>query len=112
MTTYDNDYFIGEVVSVNFGMDPFRFDISQYYRDEKLRLMRSVSSTVLPPQSVPSTATVNSLIVEYLVRQGYHETALSLYDTSIKQLDELDETVSLLIFQVRMELKRENKYLA
>ena len=83
---------VGEVAVANFGLEPFRFDIGQYYRDEKFRLMRSVFSTILPSQSIPTTAAVNSLIVEYLVRQGYHETAVTFYNTSIKQLDELDET--------------------
>jgi hypothetical protein len=83
---------VGEVIVANFGLEPFRFDISQYYRDEKLRLLRHVFSSVLSTKSVPTTAVINSLLVEYLVRQGYHETALTLYESSIKQLDKLDET--------------------
>ncbi|KAJ3352175.1 Ran-binding protein 9 [Kappamyces sp. JEL0680] len=81
-----------EVVQANFGLQPFKFDIAQFYRDEKARIWRSVQALKLSPDQTPSPSTMNLLVVEYLVRQGYHKSALALYNSSIKQANELDET--------------------
>ena len=83
---------IGEIVHANFGLEPFKFDITQFYRDEKLKLWRSIQAHTLAKESIPTSSAMNNLIVGYLVQEGYHETALTLYNSCIKKADELDET--------------------
>ncbi|KAI8903866.1 concanavalin A-like lectin/glucanase domain-containing protein [Gorgonomyces haynaldii] len=66
----------GEVVEVNFGQKPFRFDIQQYYRDEKMKLWNNIIVQQIQPKSV------NDLVLEYLIHSGYHETAKSFYQST------------------------------
>jgi hypothetical protein len=85
----------GENIKANFGKEPFKFDISQFYNDEKERLWRQVQQTsiaIKTPRPVPSCSIVNKLVVEWLVRSGYAETARLLYTSSLGQSHQLDET--------------------
>lgn len=85
--------FIGEVVQANFGIEPFKYDIKQYVRDERQKLWRMIhygpSSQALTKSYSPL---VNRLVMEYLVHQGYSETARVFYDSSLAQANDLDET--------------------
>jgi hypothetical protein len=85
----------GENIKANFGKEPFKFDISQFYSDEKERLWRQILQTSIgtnSPRPTPSCSIVNKLVVEWLVRSGYAETARSLYASSLGQAHQLDES--------------------
>ncbi|KAI7874237.1 SPRY-domain-containing protein [Lichtheimia hyalospora FSU 10163] len=62
---------VGERVTVNFGQNPFVFDIVQYIKEQKLNIMKQVTTR-------PYTAgnsTMDQLVLSYLVYQGYMKTA-------------------------------------
>ena len=81
---------LGEIIKANFGHAPFKFDISQYCRDEKVKLWRSIDKTQSPGQL--SHASVSMLITQYLINQGYSETAKSFYASAIQPSNVLNET--------------------
>lgn len=80
----------GEIVKANFGREPFSFDISQYLRDEKTKLLSIISETRLTDK--PECSVLNRLVIDWLVKSGYEETAREFYESSIGQADILDET--------------------
>jgi hypothetical protein len=85
----------GEKIRVNFGREPFKFDMTQFYKDEKARLWRSINQTSLSiktPRPIPECSIMNVLVVEWLVRAGYSETAKELYNNSLGQSHVLDDT--------------------
>ncbi|KXS21064.1 SPRY-domain-containing protein [Gonapodya prolifera JEL478] len=89
----------GEVVEVNFGQRAFKFDIDQYFKEEKAKLWTTIHTSPIPtaylhssrdvelPGSFPTPfnpakalATsnltgMNDLVLSYLVHHGYAETA-------------------------------------
>jgi hypothetical protein len=80
----------GEKVSTNFGKNPFVFDIAQFYQDEKQRICKLISN--IDTNGPREASIINRLVVDYLVKSGYSETAKELYKTSLGQGDILDET--------------------
>ncbi|KAJ3220253.1 hypothetical protein HDU67_003268 [Dinochytrium kinnereticum] len=91
----------GEVMEVNFGQSPFRYDIDTYVQDERARLWSSIQSNrLLPPTPTPPTISerdierskrpslavsnvLNPLIQSYLVHNGYLATAESFKRNAI-----------------------------
>ncbi|KAL1915773.1 uncharacterized protein VTP21DRAFT_6532 [Calcarisporiella thermophila] len=106
----------GELVEANFGQRAFRFDILNFYNEERKRLWRTINAFPYPYLSAsPSTpaaptsggssegekdrnrgdsdeklmTTLNELVVSYLVHRGYTETvhAFSRHVPSTMTLD-------------------------
>ena len=84
----------GEHVKTNFGKEAFKFDISQYYKDEKSRHWNSILSQKLAfdNSNLVECAMLNKLVVEWLVKQGYEDAAVDLYNRTVGQSDILDQT--------------------
>ncbi|ORY76971.1 concanavalin A-like lectin/glucanase domain-containing protein [Protomyces lactucae-debilis] len=66
---------IGEHVRVNFGAQPFVFDIDHYYRLEKSRLYNEVKSA-----EGHVSRSVQHLVMSYLSHNGYVESARAMAD--------------------------------
>jgi Ran-binding protein 9/10 len=81
---------LGEIIKANFGQSKFKFDINQYCRDEKVKLWRTIDKTQSPGHLKSSS--VNMLITQYLINQGYSDTAKSFYASAIHPANILDET--------------------
>lgn len=64
---------IGEQVRVNFGAEPFVFDIDHYYRLEKSRLYQAVRD-----EEDDISARVQDLVSGYLSHNGYAESAQAM----------------------------------
>lgn len=64
---------IGEQVRVNFGAQPFVFDIDYYYRQEKMRLYDSVRE-----EEDDVSSRVQSLVRAYLSHNGYVDSARAM----------------------------------
>lgn len=64
---------IGEQVRVNFGAQPFVFDIEYYYRQEKMRLYKSVRD-----EEDDISGRVQSLVSSYLSHNGYVDSARAM----------------------------------
>lgn len=64
---------LGEQVRVNFGAQPFVFDIDYYYRQEKMRLYDSVRQ-----EAEDDTPRVQRLVECYLSHNGYVESARAM----------------------------------
>ncbi|KAJ3050020.1 hypothetical protein HK097_009001, partial [Rhizophlyctis rosea] len=84
----------GEIVEANFGTQPFVFDIEQFFKEEKANLWHTINVAPLAFPSVPSasavsrpslnfpqphspTLNINELVLNYLVHNGFSETAES-----------------------------------
>lgn len=64
---------VGEQVRVNFGTMPFVFDIDYFYRQEKLRLYKSVRD-----EEDDVSDRVQGLVSAYLSHNGYVESAMAM----------------------------------
>lgn len=64
----------GEKVYVNFGQEPFTFDITQYIKEMKRRAMRELAHEKCPINDND----VDQLVLDYLIHNGYVETANAL----------------------------------
>lgn len=74
---------IGEQVRVNFGAQPFVFDIEYYYRQEKMRLYKSVRD-----EEDDVSSRVQSLVRAYLSHNGYVESARAMAVDISSQTDQ------------------------
>lgn len=63
----------GEMVEVNFGSHPFRFDVDSYILELKRELFRRVGAVPTPPVAM-------AVVREYCLRQGYMATHALLED--------------------------------
>ena len=84
----------GETIKTNFGKEPFKFDIAQYFRDEKSRHWNAILNQKLAFEEGKTVecALLNRLVVEWLVKQGYDDAALDLYNHTVGNSDILDQT--------------------
>jgi hypothetical protein len=73
---------IGEHVRVNFGAEPFVFDIDHYYRLEKSRLYNQVKSS-----EEDVSQRVQQLVISYLSHNGYVESARAMAEDVATQTD-------------------------
>ncbi|KAI7891797.1 concanavalin A-like lectin/glucanase domain-containing protein [Mucor mucedo] len=78
----------GEQVTANFGHEPFVFDIEQYIKDQKIRVIEDItksptankyfdSNTVVKSQDrdMYSKEVMDQLVLSYLIHHGYTGTA-------------------------------------
>jgi Ran-binding protein 9/10 len=66
----------GEIVRVNFGQEPFAFDIDKMVQDEKAAIQREISQYKPAAESAPDeTELIHQLVGQYLSHEGYVETA-------------------------------------
>ncbi|KAI8929037.1 hypothetical protein BC831DRAFT_445150 [Entophlyctis helioformis] len=75
----------GEVVEANFGQRPFKFDITQYYQDERSRFMAAINASPLTYRSalrLLQATMINHIVMSYLINSGYSETAASFYQSA------------------------------
>mmetsp|Transcript_16510 Transcript_16510/g.28622 ORF Transcript_16510/g.28622 Transcript_16510/m.28622 type:complete len:439 (+) Transcript_16510:62-1378(+) len=61
----------GEVVDVNFGDQPFKFDLDALLREEKERIRQWIEAVELKGKE----AQLSSLVLSYLLHHGYSDTA-------------------------------------
>lgn len=57
---------------MNFGQEPYRFDLASFLEEESNRLFRISESIQLPPN------TVQLIVRDYLMTHGYAQTLASL----------------------------------
>ncbi|GAM23411.1 hypothetical protein SAMD00019534_065860 [Acytostelium subglobosum LB1] len=60
----------GESIEVNFGQKPFVFEISQVFKEEKLKIFKSLQAT----PTINEEMTSSQLVLGYLMHHGYPET--------------------------------------
>ena len=85
----------GEIVQVNFGQKPFKFDIENYFREERLKFwsqrMVPLPQASLPtdktPMDAPDSQTIHSLILSHLVHSGFNETAQEFFRATLTDSD-------------------------
>lgn len=77
---------IGEQVRVNFGAQPFVFDIDYYYRQEKRRLYKSVRE-----EEDDVSSQVQNLVGAYLSHNGYVDSARAM---AVDISNQSDKTIS------------------
>ncbi|KAI8891969.1 concanavalin A-like lectin/glucanase domain-containing protein [Globomyces pollinis-pini] len=85
----------GEILKANFGREPFKFDINQFYQDERQKLLNSIYTTSLdqvkPSPKFPDCTILNELIIAWMISSGYHDSAKALYESTIAQSNKLDQ---------------------
>jgi len=76
----------GETVRVNFGQEPFAFDIDKMVHDEKTTIQAEIARTKLESYAGGSEdALVHQLVGQYLAHDGYVETARAFSDEIIDE---------------------------
>ena len=76
----------GETVRVNFGQEPFAFDIDKVVQDEKAALQAEIAQTKSSPNvSVDETELIHQLVGQYLAHDGYVETARAFAEEIIDE---------------------------
>ncbi|CAO2657855.1 Nn.00g071150.m01.CDS01 [Neocucurbitaria sp. VM-36] len=76
----------GETVRVNFGQEPFAFDIDKMVQDEKAAIQAEIARTK-SASSMPADETelIHQLVGQYLAHDGYVETARSFAEEIIDE---------------------------
>ncbi|KAJ3251498.1 Ran-binding protein 9 [Boothiomyces macroporosus] len=74
----------GEIIKANFGREEFKFDITQYIREQSQKLHQQINQIQI--------GNITQLVLEYLVYSGYTETAKIFYETGLKNREILDES--------------------
>ncbi|KAJ1328526.1 hypothetical protein BSLG_010258 [Batrachochytrium salamandrivorans] len=92
----------GEVIEVNFGARPFKFDITQYCKEERSRFKAYIhdiplsyipqshgavgtAATPTPrqlPRVYPESKIVHDVVLAYLIHHGYSQTATSFHQSA------------------------------
>ena len=88
----------GEVIQVNFGQKPFKFDIEHYFKDERIRFSKMVTSQ----KEVFDTY---SLVLTHLIHSGYHESAISFFKSIHTQNESFESLPGFSSIQIRKELR-------
>lgn len=66
----------GETVRVNFGQEPFAFDIDKMVQDEKAAIQAEIARTKVESSAAGGEdALIHQLVGQYLAHDGYVETA-------------------------------------
>lgn len=66
----------GETIRVNFGQEPFAFDIDKIVQDEKAAIQAEIAQTRSSSHSLTEESElIHRLIGQYLAHDGYVETA-------------------------------------
>ncbi|KAJ3317492.1 Ran-binding protein 9 [Boothiomyces sp. JEL0866] len=74
----------GEIIKANFGREEFKFDITQYIREQSQKLHQQIDQIQI--------GNITQLVLEYLVYSGYTETAKVFYETGLKNREILDQS--------------------
>nr|KAJ3418936.1 hypothetical protein HK105_007635 [Polyrhizophydium stewartii] len=93
----------GEIVEANFGQRPFKFDITQYCREERAKFRTAINAsplvypfgTAANPSSATASAAaavagtsrrppteariINSIVLAYMIHHGYSQTASAFH---------------------------------
>lgn len=88
----------GETVRVNFGQEPFAFDIDKMVQDEKSAIQAEIART--KPEfsaAADEDALIHQLVGQYLAHDGYVETARAFSDEILDEAKALvnDENADL-----------------
>ena len=88
----------GETVRVNFGQEPFAFDIDKMVEDEKATIQADIARTKMESGAVGGEdALIHQLVGQYLAHDGYVETARAFSDEIVDEAKALanDEDVDI-----------------
>jgi hypothetical protein len=75
----------GEILSANFGQEPFAFDIDKMVTDEKAAIQAEIAQVHAVSKLAEETDTIHKLIGQYLAHDGYVETARAFADETIEE---------------------------
>jgi hypothetical protein len=76
----------GETVRVNFGQEPFAFDIDKMVQDEKAAIQAEIARTKTVSNAPEGEdALIHQLIGQYLAHDGYVETARAFSDEIVDE---------------------------
>ncbi|KAG1409444.1 hypothetical protein G6F60_000662 [Rhizopus arrhizus] len=75
---------LGEKVTVNFGHEPFVYDIEQYIKDQKYSAIREMTSHKINGSAFES----DQLVLSYLIHHGYTKAASALANNNKDLLSE------------------------
>jgi hypothetical protein len=76
----------GETVRVNFGQEPFAFDIDKMVQDEKATIQAEIARTKTVSNAPEGEdALIHQLIGQYLAHDGYVETARAFSDEIVDE---------------------------
>jgi hypothetical protein len=76
----------GETVRVNFGQEPFAFDIDKVVQDEKAAIQAEIARTKMVAHAPEGEdALIHQLVGQYLAHDGYVETARAFSDEIIDE---------------------------
>lgn len=87
----------GETVRVNFGQEPFAFDIDRMVQDEKAAIQAEIIRTKVESNAANEDALIHQLVGQYLAHDGYVETARAFSDEILAEAKALanDENADL-----------------
>ncbi|USP79122.1 uncharacterized protein yc1106_06396 [Curvularia clavata] len=87
----------GETVRVNFGQEPFAFDIDKMVQDEKAAIQAEIVRTKVESNAAHEDALIHQLVGQYLAHDGYVETARAFSDEILAEAKALanDENADL-----------------
>ena len=76
----------GETVRVNFGQEPFAFDIDKMVQDEKAAIQTEITRTKTEASVLGGEdALIHRLVGQYLAHDGYVETARAFSDEIVDE---------------------------
>jgi len=76
----------GETVRVNFGQEPFAFDIDKMVHDEKTAIQAEIARTKFESHASGSEDTlIHQLVGQYLAHDGYVETARAFSEEIVEE---------------------------
>ena len=76
----------GETIRVNFGQEPFAFDIDKMVQDEKAAIQAEIARTQTVSNAAGGeTELIHQLIGQYLAHDGYVETARAFSDETVEE---------------------------
>jgi hypothetical protein len=76
----------GEMVRVNFGQEPFAFDIDKMVQDEKAAIQADIARTKTEASVLGGEdALIHQLVGQYLAHDGYVETARAFSDEIVDE---------------------------
>ncbi|KAJ8327296.1 hypothetical protein QVD99_008150 [Batrachochytrium dendrobatidis] len=95
----------GEVIEANFGQRPFKFDIVQYCREERIKFKSTLNGISLSSLTCAGTAStdanmhnvlgrplceskiIDNVVLSYLIHHGYSQAATSFYTSAFGNCD-------------------------
>jgi len=76
----------GEMVRVNFGQEPFAFDIDKMVQDEKAAIQAEIARTKTEAGALGGEdALIHQLVGQYLAHDGYVETTRAFSDEIVEE---------------------------